>query len=184
MNKFKIVIGFLLLYGIGNEYIYASKQLFTFLSPGIILACLTMIILCAWLIGSGLSKGTLKITSFQFAKYYGLSLVIFLILAFISLLTFKFDPEIVKVNGIEVDIAEFMNGTKRIIPDEKQRREYCTCIVTKLTTDKELVSKYNSEFKSGKFSNVILTLQTDTSAYKYNLNECMISLSNVGIKTK
>ena len=179
MNKFKIVIGFLLLYGIGQEYINASKQFLTFLDPTIIILCLLMLVLCAWLIGSGFSKEKIKIKSFQFAKYYGLSFIIFLLIAFVSLMTYKFEPEIVKVNGIDVDIAEFMNGTKKIVPDENQRREYCICVVTKLTGDKDLIEKYKHEFEIGKFSKVIIDIQTGSTVNKYNLNECFGSLSSI-----
>lgn len=179
MHKLKFIVGLLLLYGIGAEYINASKQLFTFLDPGIISVSLLMIALCAWLIGSGLSKEKLKIKSFAFLKYFGLSFLIFLLIAFFSLSTYKPDPQIIKVNGIEVDIAEFMNGSKRIIPDEKQRKEYCICVVTKLTQDKELAEKYKSEFKSGKFSTLFIDIQKGEFSDKYNLNECINSITTV-----
>jgi hypothetical protein len=179
MNKFKVFLGIILLYGIGTEYISASKHYSTFFSPGIIAAVLTMLVLCAWLIGSGLSKGKLLIKSCEFAKYFGLSFLVFLLVAFISLSRYKAEPDVVKVNGIEVDISEFMNGTKRIIPNHDQRREYCLCAVTKLTQDKEFVEKYKSEFKSGKLLNIISNLQADTAAYKLNLNECMIAVKEL-----
>lgn len=179
MNKFKIFLGFFFLYGIGKEYISASKELFTFFSPGIIIGVFMILVLCAWLIGSGLSKEKLQFKSFQFAKYYGLSFIVFLLMAFMSLLTYKTEPDIVRVNGIEVDIAEFMNGTKGIFPNSDQRREYCICVVSKLTQDKEFVEKHKNEFQSGKLSNVISNLQNDTSAYKYKLNECMNSISDL-----
>jgi len=179
MNKFKIIIGFLLLYSIAREYISASKQLFTFLNPTFIILCLLMLAFCAWLIGSGLSKEKLKIKSVQFAKYYGLSFLIFLLVAFISLITFRFEPDIIKVNGVDVDIAEFMNGTKKIIPDESQRRDYCICVVSKLTEDKDLVNKYKHDFEIGKFSKVIIDIQTGYSADNYYLNACLTSLTGL-----
>jgi|GEM_PF-6760884 len=98
MNKLKIILGFLLLYSIGNEYINASKDLKTFFSPEIIFATLMLLVFCAWLIGSGLSKEKLQFKSFQFAKYYGLCFIIFLLFAFMSLLAYKPKAPIVKVN--------------------------------------------------------------------------------------
>jgi hypothetical protein len=89
MNKFKIALGFLLLYAMGNEYINASRQLHTLLSPGIIIAVLMLLVLCAWLIGSGISKEKLQFKSLNFAKYYGLSFLCFLLFAFMSLMTYK-----------------------------------------------------------------------------------------------
>jgi hypothetical protein len=179
MNKFKIIIGCLLLYSIAKEYISASKQLFTFLDPTFIILCLVFLVLCAWLIGSGISKQKLRLRSLQFLKYYALCFIGFLLLALFSLATFKFDPVIVRVNGLDVDIAEFVNGTKKLFPDDKQRVEYCTCVVTKLTADKELAEKYKHEFESGKFAKVIIEVQGGDEAYKFNLNECMSNLNEI-----
>jgi len=179
MKIFKIILGLLLTYGAGKEYISASRQLFSFFDPGIIIAVLLMLLLSTWLIGSGISKEKLRILSWQYLKYFGATFVIFVLFAFIGMVTFKFEPEIVKVNGINVDIAEFMNGSKKIIPDDNQRRQYCVCVVTKLTADKDLAEKYQTEFESGKFSKVIMTVQSKPAAYKHDLQECMGSVSDI-----
>lgn len=177
MKIFKIIVGVLLIYGAGQEYVHSSKQLFTFLDPGIISAVVLMLILCAWLVGSGFSKDRFPLKSWQFLKYFGLSCLLFLAFAFVSMATFKFPPDIVNVNGINVNIAEFMNGTKRIVPDEHKRREYCICVVTKLTADKALVDAYQSEFESGQFSNVLTTVQHSADADRYGLQECAAYVS-------
>ena len=179
MRAFKIIIGFLILYSSGIEYINASKQVFSFFDPSIIIISLLMLVLCAWLLGSGISNQKLNIKSWKFARYYGATFLTFLVIAFISIFTFRFEPDIVKVNGIDVDIAEFMNGTKRIVSDEQERRAYCICVVTKLTANKEVSEKYKSEFASGKFSKVIETLQASPSFADYKLNECANSLSDI-----
>jgi hypothetical protein len=179
MKIFKIILGLLLTYSAGKEYVSASRQIFSFFDPGIMIAVLLMLLLCTWLIGSGVSKEKLRVKSWQYLKYFAVTLVIFILSAFIGLVTFKFEPEIVKVNGISVDIAEFMNGSKKIIPDENQRREYCICVVTKLTADKDVSEKYQTEFETGKFSKVIMAVQTGPDAFKYNLQECMGSVSDI-----
>ena len=120
MKTVKLIIAALILYGAGAEYIYAGKELSTFLSPGIIIGCLIMISLSGWLIGSGLSKDKLEIRSFQFVKYFLLSLLGFFAFAFITLIGFKSEPEIIIANGVKVNISEFMNGSKNIIPDEAE----------------------------------------------------------------
>lgn len=179
MKIFKIILALLLTYGAGAEYISASKQLFSFFDPGIIVVVSLMLTLCAWLLGSGISGEKFTLKSWQFLKYFGLTFVMFILFAFMSMATFKFPAEIVNVNGIKVDIAEFMNGSKRIIPDEKQRRQYCICVVTKLTADKDLAEKYEAEFESGKFSNVINVIQNGADADKYQLQECAGSITDV-----
>lgn len=179
MKIFKVILGLLLIYSIGKEYINASKQLLSFFELGSILAVLLLLPLSAWLIGSGISKEKFNLNSWQFFKYLGGTFIIFLVVAFISLISFKYEPEIVRVNGLDVDIAEFMIGTKRIIPDKEQRRDYCICIVTKLTADKKLVDENKADFESGKFSKLIMTLKSSPDALKYNLQECMSSVSNI-----
>ncbi len=179
MKIFKIIIGLLLTYGAGKEYINASRQLLSFFEPGVIIAISLMLLLCTWLIGSGISKEKLRINSWQYLKYLGATFVIFLLFAFIGMVTFKFEPEIVKINGISVDIAEFMNGSKKIISDENQRRKYCICVVTKLTADKAIAEEYQPEFESGKLSKVIMAIQSRPDAFKYDLQECMGSVSEI-----
>jgi hypothetical protein len=179
MKIFKIILALLLIYGVGQEYINASKQLFSFFDPGIIVVVLLMLTLCAWLLGSGIAGEKFTLKSWQFLKYFGLSFIVFILVAFMSMATFRFAPEIVNVNGVSVDIAEFMNGSKRIIPDEKQRRQYCICVVTKLTADKDLVEKYQAEFESGKFSNAINAIQNGVDTDKYNLQECAASVTDL-----
>ncbi|HLP39499.1 hypothetical protein [Lacibacter sp.] len=179
MKIVKIILALLLIYGIGEEYINASKQLFSFFDPGIIVVVLLMLTLCAWLLGSGISKEKFQLKSWNFLKYFGLTFIMFILVAFVSMATFKFPPEIVNVNGVNVDIAEFMNGSKKIIPDEKQRRQYCVCVVTKLTADKDLAEKYQTEFESGKFSNIIIEIQNGANTDKYRLQECAGSVTDV-----
>lgn len=179
MKIFKIILALLLIYGIGEEYINASKQLFSFFDPGILAVVFLMLAFCTWLLGSGISNEKFQLKSWQFFKYFGLTFVMFILVALVSLATFKFPPEILNVNGMNVDIAEFMNGSKKIIPDEKQRRQYCICVVTKLTADKELADQYRTEFESGKFSNAIVAIQNGPNADKYRLQECAGSVTDV-----
>jgi hypothetical protein len=182
MKIFKLIVGALLVFGAGQEYISASKQLFSFFDPGIIAAVLLVLVFCAWLLGSGVSKGEFQLKSWQFLKYFVLTFIMFVLVAFASLATFKFAPEIVNVNGMNVDIAEFMNGSKRIVPDEAQRRQYCICVVTKLTADKGLAEKYQSQFESGKFSQVFIEVKNEPDIDKYDLQECGAFLTNINDK--
>jgi len=179
MKIFKIILGLLLTFGASNEYASASRQLLSFFDPGIIIAVCLMLLFSTWLIGSGISKEKLRITSWKYLKYFCATFVIFLLFAFISIVTFRFEPEIVTVNGINVDIAEFMNGSKKTIPDENQRRKYCVCVVTKLTADKDIAQKYRVEFERGKFSNVIMNILSGPDVHKYGLQECMGPISDI-----
>ncbi|NCU06034.1 MAG: hypothetical protein GXC73_18880 [Chitinophagaceae bacterium] len=179
MKIFKILLAVLLIYGAGNEYINASRQLLSFYDPGIIAAVLLMLILCAWLLGSGIAKQKIRLLSWPFLSYFAIAVALFVCFAFMSLVTFKMPADIVKVNGIDVNIAEFMNGSKRIVPDEKQRRAYCICVVTKLTADKELAEKHRREFETGKFSEVIINIQNNPDGDNYNLQECAGTIADV-----
>ena len=71
-----------------------------------------------------------------------------------------------------------MNGTKRIIPDKNERRDYCICMITKLSSDKNIVNKFSNELKTGKIDKIIMSLRYDTILGKLKLNECMNSISN------
>ncbi len=179
MKYVKIIASILILFAISQEYINASKQLLSFLDPSVLFICLLSIGLSAWLMGSGISKEKLSIRSWQFAKYYGITSFLFLILAFISLMRYKFEPDIVKVNGIEIDIAEFMNGSKNIIPDKTERRNYCVCIVTKLAQNDAVAENYADELTRGKIDRIIIDLKSTPDFNKLNLYECAGPIENL-----
>ncbi len=178
MKVLKIVSGLFLIFGSGAEYINASKELLTFLDPSIIFASLTMIFISAFLIANGVSKEKVIVRSWKFALYYIISIFMFLLVAFVFLLTFKFEPEIVNVNGVSVDIAQFMNGSKKTIPDENERRNYCICVVTKLTRVNEIVDEYSLELKQGKIDKIFDKIKSTKYISELNFNECMNSIQN------
>jgi len=178
MKKLKIFIGFLFLFGSASEYIRASKQFLSFLNPGIIIGCTVMIFFCAWLLGSGFSKEKFEIRSYNYAKYLAIAFIVFLFFSFFSLITYKAEPLFVKVNGLNIDISQFMDGSKRIIPDEKERFKYCTCVVTQLAQDKYVFNKYYNNFKEGRIDIIISEINTDTNMNKLKLHDCISPLEN------
>ncbi|MEO6254320.1 MAG: hypothetical protein ABIO79_13485 [Ferruginibacter sp.] len=179
MKIVKLIIGMLILYGSGTEYISASKQLSTYFDPGIIIGCLIVLLLSGWLIGSGLSNNKFEIRSFQFVKYFLLSVLGFIAFAFFALLNFKPDTEIIKVNGLNVNIAEFMDGSRNIIPDETERRTYCTCVVNKLAGNANVRDNFSAELQNGSIDKIMISIKSDPDFYKLKLNECMSSVKNL-----
>jgi hypothetical protein len=77
------------------------------------------------------------------------------------LITYKATPEIISVNGIEVNIADIMDGSRRLIPDKQQRRAYCMCVVEGLTRDKEVAVNYKNEFREGKIDEIFKKMYAD-----------------------
>jgi hypothetical protein len=63
MKKIKIIIALLLLYAAGTEYIFASHELSTYWSPGILIGVLLMIVAAAFLIGNRMSPERFDIKS-------------------------------------------------------------------------------------------------------------------------
>jgi hypothetical protein len=179
MKTVKLIIGVLILYGTGAEYINAGKQLSTYFDPSIIIVCLIMILLSGWLIGSCLSRNKFEIRSFQSVKYFLLCFLGFFAFAFFALFNFKLEPEIIKVNGFNINISEFMNGSRNIIPDETERRTYCTCVVDKLTGDANVRSNFSTELQNGRIDKIMMALKSDPDFYKLKLNECMSSVKNL-----
>jgi len=175
MKIFKIVIGIFLLFHASSEYVSASHELSTFSSPEILIGYFFIVFFCAWMIGSGISKDKLKIRSSQFIKYFAFSLGAFLILSFVNLLNYEENPEIITINEININIAKVMNGSKRMIPDEKQRRLYCICIVTKIANDKNISEKHIDQLKSGKIDKILISLNLENKLDTLNLEECFDS---------
>lgn len=178
MKTFKIILGILLLYGAGTEYISASNQLSTFFSPGILMGCLIMILVSAWLMGSGISKQNFEIRSVEFLKYMIVAASGFVVFALAGLKSYKPEPDIITSNGVKVDISKFMNGSKNIIPDEKERRIYCTCVVDKLTKDSKITNRFSDQLMKGDIDKIITALNTTPDFYELKMNECMSSVKS------
>lgn len=179
MKTVKIIIGLLLLYGASTEYIQASRELHSFYDPAIITATLLFLVVGAWLIGSGISNQKLPIRSLQFLKYLGISTGIFLFVAFFNFINALPGNEVIEVNSMHVNIGRFMKGTEKIIPNEQQRRQWCICIVTKLTADKNLVKQHKAELESGNYAQLLKDVMNGPDAEKYGLNECYSTITNL-----
>jgi hypothetical protein len=178
MKTFKIIFGILILYGAGTEYINASKQLASFLSPPIIIGCLVMIISSAWLIGSGLSQDKFQIRSAQFLKYFFIAAGAFIVFAFFASRSFKPEADIISANGVKVNIGPFMNGSRNIIPDEKERRNYCVCVVNRLTMNSKITTRFGAELENGDIDKIMLSVKDYPEFANFNINECMSSVKN------
>lgn len=179
MKILKVCVGVLLLFGAAAEYVSASHELLSFTSPGVLIGSFLVVFLCAWLIGSGVSVEKLKIKSFKFMKYFAICFAIFSVLAFVNLATYKQVPDIIIVNNIAIDIAEMMDRSKKIIPDDEQRRFYCVCVVSKLANDTDISKKYSAELRSGKIDKIILELNAEGKLIPLNFDECVSSITEM-----
>ena len=176
MRTFKIIIGFLLLYGAGKEYINASRQLGTPYDIGIIIPILLFLFLSTWLIGSGFSRRKLKFKSFEFLKFFIISFVSFAFFAFISLGSKIIPSNFVEIDGIKVPLGKCIDGNRRIIPDEKEREEYCKCFAEKVLNDSTLKSKYKTKLENDDFLKVIAEIQKSQIFLELGFENCMKSV--------
>lgn len=177
LKTIKIIIGLLLIYGAGKEFINASRQLGSFLNPGVIISIILILILSAWLVGSGLSRNKLKLVSFAFLKYFGISIFIFTIVAFFSLSSYVIPKNFVTINGLKIPLGKCINGNRNLIPNEQERKEYCKCFVEKITNDAELKSKYRVELEGDKVNDVFKKIQLSSKFDELKIEECINSVS-------
>jgi len=176
LKTFKIIIGFLLLFGAGREYIDASRQLGSLFSPGIIIGILIMLILSTWLIGSGFSVRKFKFKSFDFVKFFIISFVTFTIVAIFSLGSKVVPSNFVEINGLKIPLGKCIDGNRRIIPDEKEREEYCRCFIEKITNEPELKSKYQKKLEDDKVNDVFKEIQSSSKFLELGIEDCMSSV--------
>ncbi|TVZ51674.1 hypothetical protein [Dokdonia sp. Hel_I_53] len=166
-----------MLYGAGKEFIDASRQLGSFFRPEIIVPVLLMLILSTWLIGSGLSREKLKFKSLAFLKYFGISFVIFAIVAFFSLSSYVVPKNFVTINGLKIPLGKCIDGNVRVIPNEEERKEYCECYVEKITNDPELKAKYQLKLEGDKANDVFKEIQSSPKFLELGIDECLNSVS-------
>ena len=179
MKTAKIIIGLLFLYGAASEYIHASRELHSFIDPAIIFAALLFLCAGAWLIGSGVARQNLRLRSLKYLKYLVISAGILIFIAVIMLVGYVPQKEIVEVNGMRVNIGRFMKGNEAAIPDENERRQFCICMVTKLTADKQLVNKHKAEFESGTYAQLLNDILNSPESEKYHFEECKTGITNM-----
>jgi hypothetical protein len=177
LKTFKVIIGFFLVFGAGREYIDASSQLGSLFSPGIIIGILIMLFLSTWLIGSGFSVRKFKFKSFEFIKFFIISFVTFAIIVIFSLGSKVVPSNFVKINGLKIPIGQCIDGNRRIIPDEKEREEYCKCFIEKITNEPELKSKYQKKLEDGKINDVFKEVQSSPKFLELGIEDCISSIN-------
>lgn len=171
-NKIKIIFGFLLLLGTGREYINASRELASFYDPGIIIAIIPIFVLSTWLIGSGFNPIKFSFKSFDSIKYFIISLVVFLIVAFFSLLSHAKPNNFKLVNGISIPMNKCIDEGRTIISKEEDRLKYCLCLAKKITSDSFLKDKYIVDLQKGRLVKIFINLQKEEKFIVLGLEKC------------
>ncbi len=165
-----------MLYGAGREYIDASRQLGSLFSPGIIIGMLIMLTFSTWLIASGFSVRKFKFKSFEFVKFFIISFVTFAIVAIFSLGSKVVPSNFVEINGLKIPLGKCIDGNRRIIPNEKEREEYCKCFIEKITNEPELKSKYQKKLENDKVNDVFKEIQSSPKFLELGIEDCMSSI--------
>jgi hypothetical protein len=62
------------------------------------------------------------------------------------------------------------------MPDEKERRQYCECVVNKLTRSPRVATRFSAEFRNGDIDKIIESVKGDPEFAHLNMNECMSSV--------
>ena len=171
MKTAKIVLAIILLYGAGSEYVNASRELKTFFAPEILAGVLVFLLLCAWLIGSAFSKGKLK--PLNYLKFFVITLVGFGVISFLSLSAAIMPKNIVEVNGLKVPLDACIEGSKRIIPNKEERKEYCLCLADKITSDSTRREKYKEQLESGRMDKVLKDLKASENFLELGIDACI-----------
>ncbi len=161
-----------MLFGAGQEYINAGRQLGSFFSPGILLAILVMLVLSTWLIGSGFSNRKFRLKSFSFIKFFIISLGIFLLVAMFSLSSYVVPGNFKSINGINIPLNKCIIGSELIIPDKAEREKYCLCLADKITADSSLIDEYRNELENGQLDKIFKELQKDEKIAGLGFENC------------
>ena len=176
MKIFKIILGFFLLFGAGKEYVNASRELGSFYDIGIIIPIVLFLILCTWLIGSGFSVRKFKFKSFEFMKFFIISFVTFAIVAIFSLGAKVVPSDFVEINGIKIPLGKCIDGNRRIIPDETERKKYCECFAEKIIYNPELKEKYQTYLEDNRIDKIFKEIQTNTKFSELTIEDCLSSI--------
>jgi len=135
-----------------------------------------MLTLSTWLIGSGFSVRKFQFKSFEFLKFFIISFVTFAFVAFFNLGANLAPTHILEINGLKVPLGKCIEGNRRIIPDEKEREEYCKCFIEKITNDTQLKSKYQEQLETNKVNEVFEEIQESPKFQDLGIEDCMTSV--------
>ena len=177
MKTLKIIIGFLLIYATGIEYIDASRELGSLLSLGIIIGTLAMLLLTTWLIGSEFSVRKFRFKSFEAIKFFIISFVTFGIIVIFHLGSTLAPIRFFETNGLKVPLGKCVDGNKNYIPDEKERMEYCKCLIEKITADPELKFKHQDKLENDQFISVFNEIQNSSKFMELGIEDCISSIN-------
>lgn len=172
MRTFKVIIGFLLLFGMATAYVQASIDMGSFFSPAIIAAAFTMLVFSTWLIGSGFSVRKFRFKSFEFVRFFIISFTIFIIATMFGYRKNASPTNFVHVNGLDIPLGTCIRGHKLLIPDKAEREKYCKCIVEKLTDDDSLKLKYQKQLLENKIVAVIKEMEASPDFLGIDVKEC------------
>jgi hypothetical protein len=171
----KIIFGFLMLWFTGTEYINASRELGAFSFP-ITIGCLGVILLFTWVIGSGFSPTKVAFRSLDFVKFFIISLIVFSASAFSTLASLAKPDNFKIVNGTSIPMNRCIDGSRRMIPNEEERMNYCICVAEKITANPILKNKYKSELKKGYIFDVFTSISNEGEFPELNLESCLANL--------
>ena len=80
------------------------------------------------------------------------------------------------INGLKIPLGKCIDGNIRIIPDEKERAEYCRCYVEKITNDPELKLRYQQELENDHLNEVMNEVQLSPKFIELGIEDCMSSV--------
>ena len=172
MKVAKIILGMFLIISLGNEFVRAGFQIGSFFNLGVVVGVLLMLVLVAWLLGSSMTINRLNLKSWTFLKIYLLSLLGFLLIAFISLFSKISNKEYVEYNGVKVSIDIFDRMSKKTYPNDKERREFILCIVEKLANSEEIATKYRKELENGHLDVIFNKIASREIQSPIGMEEC------------
>jgi hypothetical protein len=176
LKTIKIIFGFLLLFGAGQAYAQASRDLGTFFSPGVIVGVLLMLFLSTWLIGSGFSVRKMKLKSFDSIKFFIISFITFTIIAIFNLGNRSKPSHIIDINGIKIPLGKCIDGNRKIIPNENERKEYCECFAEKILNNPKLKDEYQKDLENNKIDIVFNKIQSNPLFLELGIEECLNSI--------
>lgn len=110
------------------------------------------------------------------AEYFGICLLLFFLFAFIKTSTYVVPKNFVEINGLKIPLGKCIDGNRRVIPDKKEREEYCKCFIEKIINTPELKSKYKTKLENDRINHVFKEIQDSPEFQELGIEECMTSI--------
>lgn len=175
-------LAIVLIFGSASEYSRAFNEEIG-LEPnslGALLAVLIFLGASTWLLKKDFHKKDSPISWTTDAKYFSISLLIFLTFLGARLSPLMTPQYYTEVNGMTIPLKKCIDGQKEFFPDFEERKKLCECMAENLSNSDKIKEEFQWELRKGRFDIIADGIKSNKElANEVDLEVCMTNVRTI-----